>query len=136
VRTRTADPPTANGPTSFAEACTQRILGLRRGYGRVCTPRASRRSSLSEEPRLPLLLRDRRPCGRVPRLVLLVKPAVDECPDQGAGRDAASEALAAQPRVDAFFETHRNRLPQGSHLRPQAYTSQPPPATERSVPAR
>jgi hypothetical protein len=74
---------------------------------------ASRRSSLSEEPRLPLLLRDRRACGCVPRLVLLVEPAVDECPDQGAGRDTASEALAAQPRVDAFFEAHRNRLRKG-----------------------
>jgi hypothetical protein len=97
---------------------------------------ASKRSSLSEELRLPLLFRARRPGGRLPRLVLLVKPAVDEGPDQGAGGDTAPEALAAQPRVDAFFEAHRDRLSQGSHLRPQPYTRQPPPATERSGPRR
>ena len=93
---------------------------------------ASRRSSLSEEPRLPLGFRARRFGGRLTRLVLLVEPAVDEGPDQGAGRDAAPEALAAQPRVDAFFEAHRHRLSQGSHLRPQPYTSRPPPAAGRS----
>jgi hypothetical protein len=34
---------------------------------------------------------------------------LDTCqrsPDQGAGRDTASEALAAQACVDAFFEAH------------------------------
>ena len=93
---------------------------------------ASRRSSLSEEPRLPLPFWARRPGGRLPRLVLLVEPAVHEGPDQGACRDTASEALAAQPRVDAFFEAHRHRLSQGSHLHPQPYTSRPPPATDRS----
>ena len=89
--------------------------------------RASRCSSLSEEPRLPLAFWVR-PGGRLPRVALLVEPAVDEGPDQGAGRNTASEALAAQPRVDAFFEAHRHRLSQGSHLRPQPYTSRPPPA--------
>jgi hypothetical protein len=42
---------------------------------------ASRRSSLSEEPRLPLPFWARRPGGRLPRLVLLVEPAVHEGPD-------------------------------------------------------
>ncbi len=97
---------------------------------------ASKRSSFSEESRLPLLLRDRRAYGRVPRLVLLVEPAVDECPDQGAGRDTAAEALTAQLCVDAFFEAHRHRLSQGSHLGPQPYTSRPPPATDSSGPMR
>jgi hypothetical protein len=87
---------------------------------------ASKRSPISDEARLPLGFRARRPEGR---LVLLVEPAVDEGPDKGAGRDTAPEALAAQPRVDAFIEAHRHRLSQGSHLRPQPYTSQPPPAT-------
>ncbi len=95
----------------------------------------SRRSSLTEEPRLPLPFWVR-PGGRLPRLVLLVEPAVDEGPDQGAGGDTTPEALAAQPRVDAFFEAHRHRLSQGSHLRPQPYTSRPPPATDRSGPMR
>jgi hypothetical protein len=89
-------------------------------------------SFLAEEPRLPLPFWPRRPGGRLPRLVLLVEPAVDEGPDQGAGRNAASEALAPQARVDSFFEAHRQRLSQGSHLRPQPYTSRPPPATDRS----
>ena len=93
---------------------------------------ASKRFSRSKEPRLSLPFWARRPGGRLPRLVLLVEPAVHEGPDQGAGRDTASEALAAQPRVDAFFEAHRHRLSQGSHLRPQLYTSRPPPATDRS----
>jgi hypothetical protein len=92
----------------------------------------SKLSFLAEEPRLPLPFWARRPGGRLPRLVLLVEPAVDEGPDQGAGRDTASEALAAQARVDAFFEAHRHRLSQGSHHRPQPYTSRPPPATDRS----
>ena len=92
---------------------------------------ASRCSSLSEEPRLPLPFWVR-PGGRLPRVALLVELAVDEIPDQGAGRDTASEALAAQPRVDAFFEAHRHRLSQGSHLRPQPYTSRPPPANGHS----
>ncbi len=92
---------------------------------------ASRCSSLSEKPRLPLPFWVR-PGGRLPSLVLLVKPAVDEGPDQGAGRDTASQALAAQPRVDAFFEAHRHRLSQRSHLRPQPYTSRPPPANGHS----
>src|SRR5829696_3833832 len=77
-----------------------------------------------------------RPGGRFPRLVLLVEPAVDEGPDQGAGRDTASETLAAQARVDAFFEAHRHRLSQGSHLRSQPYTSRPLSATDRSDPTR
>jgi len=71
--------------------------------------------------------------SRLPRLVLLVQPAMDKGPDQGAGRDTASVASAAQARVDAFFEAHRQRLSQGSHLRPQPYTSRPPPATDRSA---
>jgi hypothetical protein len=67
---------------------------------------------------------------------------VDEGPDQGAGRDTASEALvaqaraealAAQARVDAFFEAHRHRLSQGSHLCRQPYMSRLPPATDRST---
>ena len=66
--------------------------------------------SLSEQSRLPLPFWARRPGGRLPRLVLLVEPAVDEGPDQGAGWDTVPEALAAQPRVDAFFEAHRHRL--------------------------
>ncbi len=93
---------------------------------------ASKRFSLSKEPRLPLPFWARRPGGRLPRLVLLVEPSVDKGPDQGACRDTASEALAAQLRVDAFFEAHRHRLSQGSHLRPQPYTSRPPTATDRS----
>src|ERR671917_1007739 len=97
---------------------------------------ASRRSSLAEEPRLPLPFWAQRPGVRLPRLVLLVEPAVDEGPDQGAGRDTASEALAAQACVDAFFEAHRNRLSQGSHLHPQPYTSRPPTATDHSGPRR
>ncbi len=92
---------------------------------------ASMRFSLTEKPRLPLPFWAR-PGGRLPSLVLLVKPAVDEGPDQGAGRDTASQALAAQPRVDAFFEAHRHRLSQRSHLRPQPYTSRPPPANGHS----
>ena len=88
---------------------------------------------LPEEPRLPLPFCARRPCSRLPRLVLFVEPAVDEGPNQGAGRDTASEALAAQACVDAFFEAHRDRFSQGSHLRPQPYTSRPPPAADRSV---
>lgn len=87
------------------------------------------RSFLAKEPRLPLLFWARRLRGRLSRLV---EPAVDEGPDQGAGRDTASEALAAQARVNTFFEAHRQRLSQGSHLRPQPYTSYPPPATDRS----
>jgi hypothetical protein len=62
---------------------------------------------------------------------------LDTCqrsPDQGAGRDTASEALAAQACVDAFFEAHRNRLSQGSHLHLQPYTSRPPTATDHSGP--
>ena len=58
---------------------------------------------------------------------------MDEGPDQGAGRNTASEALAPQARVDSFIEAHRQRLSQGSHLRPQPYTSRPPPATDRSA---
>ena len=58
---------------------------------------------------------------------------MDEGPDQGTGRNTASEALAAQARVDALFEAHRHRLSQGSHLRPQPYTSRPPSATDRSA---
>ncbi len=42
---------------------------------------ASKRFSLSEQSRLPLRFRVRRPDGRLPRLVLLVEPAVDEGPD-------------------------------------------------------
>jgi hypothetical protein len=96
---------------------------------------ASKRFSLSKEPRLSLPFWAR-PGGRLPRLVLLVEPSVYKGPDQGACRDTASEALAAQPRVDAFFEAHRHRLSQGSHLRPQPYTSRPLPATDRSGPMR
>jgi len=92
---------------------------------------ASKRFSLSKEPRLSLPFWAR-PGGRLPRLVLLVEPAVHEGPDQGACRDTASEALTPQARVDSFFEAHRQRLSQGSHLRPQPYTSRPPPATDRS----
>ena len=92
---------------------------------------ASKRSSLSEESRLPLPFWVQ-PGGRLPRVALLVEPAVNESPDQGAGRDTASEASAAQLRVDAFLEAHRHRLSQGSHLRPQAYTSRPPPANGHS----
>ena len=58
---------------------------------------------------------------------------MDEGPDQGAGRDTASEALVAQARVDAFFEAHRHRLSQGSHLCRQPYMSRLPPATDRST---
>ena len=93
---------------------------------------ASKRFSLSKEPRLSLPFWARRPGGRFLRLVLLVEPSVDEGPDQGAYRDTATQALAAQPRVDAFFEAHRHRLSQGSHLRPQPYTSRPPPANGHS----
>jgi hypothetical protein len=64
-------------------------------------------SFLAEEPRLPLLFWARRPGGHLPRLVLLVEPAVDEGPDQSAGRNTASEALAPQARVNSFFEAHR-----------------------------
>src|SRR5215208_2685201 len=35
---------------------------------------------------------------------------------------------------DAFFEAHRNRLSQGSHLHLQRYTSRPPTATDHSGP--
>src|SRR5215208_5091311 len=100
------------------------------------TPGTSRSSFLAEEPRLPLPFWAQRPGVRLPRLVLLVEPAVDKGPDQGAGRDTASEALAAQARVDAFIEAHRNRLSQGSHLHPQPYTSRPPTATDHSCPRR
>jgi hypothetical protein len=94
---------------------------------------ASRCSSRSEEPRLPLAFWARRPGGRLPRLVLLVEPAVHEGPDQGAGRDTASEALAAQPSVDAFFEAHRHRLSQESHLRPHPTRADlHPPPTARN----
>ena len=96
----------------------------------------SKPSFFAEEPRLPLPFWTCRPSGRHPRLVLLLEPAVDEGPDQGAGRDTASEALAAQARVDAFFEAHRHRPSQGSHLCRQPYTSRPPPATDRSGPTR
>jgi hypothetical protein len=101
-----------------------------------CTRGISRPSFLAEEPRLSLPFWARRPGGRLPRLVLLFEPAVDEGPDQGTGRNTASEALAAQARMDAFFEAHRHRLSQGSHLRPQPYTSRPPSATDRSGPTR
>src|SRR5215204_6807115 len=69
-----------------------------------------------------------------PRLVLLLEPAVDEGPYQGTGRNTASEALAAQARVDAFFEANRHRLSQGSHLRPnptRADLYPPPTARDR-----
>jgi hypothetical protein len=106
--------------------------GRRESTDEQGTPATLKPSFLAEEPRLPLPFWPRRPGGRLPRLVLLVEPAVDEGPDQGAGRNTASEALAPQARVDSFFEAHRQRLSQGSHLRPQPYTSRPPPATDRS----
>jgi hypothetical protein len=96
----------------------------------------SKPSFLSEEPRLPLPFWAWRPGGRLPRLVLLVEPAVNEGPDQGAGGDTASKALAAQSRVDALFEAHRYRLSQASHLRLKPYTSRPLPATDRSGPTQ
>lgn len=64
---------------------------------------ASKISFLPEEPRLPLVFWAWRPCGRLPRLVVLVEPAVDEGTDQGASRDTASEALPTQACVDALF---------------------------------
>jgi hypothetical protein len=76
------------------------------------------RWAFPEEPRLPLPFWTWRPGGRLPRLVLLLEPAVNEGPYQGTGWNTASEALAAQARVDAFFEANRHRLSQGSHLRP------------------
>ncbi len=63
---------------------------------------ASKTSFLPEEPRLPLVFWARAPC-HLSHLVLLVKPTVDEGPDQGAARDTASEALPAQACVDALF---------------------------------
>jgi hypothetical protein len=92
------------------------------------------RWAFPEEPRLPLPFWAWRPGGRLPRLVLLLEPAVDEGPYQGTGRNTASEALAAQARVDAFFEANRHRLSQGSHLRPnptRADLYPPPTARDR-----
>ena len=59
------------------------------------TPGTSKPSFLPEEPRLPLPFWAWRPGGRLPRLVLLLEPAVDEGTYQGTGRNTASEALAA-----------------------------------------
>jgi len=121
--------------TAFSSTLSRRTNNETRGKSKdeQRAPGASKPSFLAEEPRLPLPFCARRPVSRFPRLVLLVEPAVDEGPDQGAGRDTASEALAAEARVDPFFEAHRDRLSQGSHLRPQPYTSRPPPATDCST---
>jgi len=66
---------------SVAEVCMYRMArpAVRLRLGLYAW--ASRRSSLSEEPRLPLPFWARRPGGRLPRLVLLVEPAVHEGPD-------------------------------------------------------
>jgi hypothetical protein len=96
----------------------------------------SKSSFLAEEPWLPLPFWAWRPGGHLPRLVLLVEPVVNEGPNQGAGRNTASEALAAQARVDALFEAHRYRFSQGSHLRLLPYTSRPLHATDRSGPTQ
>ena len=120
--------------TAFSYARSRRQTSKGSGESKYegCAREASKPFFLPEKPRLPLAFCARRPCSRLPRLVLLVEPAVDEAPNQGAGRDTAAEALAAQARVDAFFEAHRHRLSQGSHLRPQPYTRRSPPATDRS----
>ncbi len=81
--------------------------GKRESKDEQGTPASLKPSILAEEPRLPLPFWARRPGGRLPRLFLLVEPAVDEGPDQGAARYTASEALAPQARVDSFFEAHR-----------------------------
>jgi hypothetical protein len=89
--------------------------------------RHSRRTSLAEKPRLPAAFGAFPLCHSFPFLVpLLLEPAVNERAHQGAGRDAAPEAVAAQAQVGLLFEPHGHRLvAQWAHRRPPAYTSPP-----------
>jgi hypothetical protein len=82
--------------------------------GSVIAGKASRcylrRSSLAEKAWLAafgaFLL-----CHRLPFLVpLLLEPAVNEGTHQGACRDAAPEAVAAQAQVGLFLEPHGHRF--------------------------
>ena len=51
---------------------------------------------------------------------------MNEGAHQGASRDAAPEAVAAQAQVGLLFESHGHRLvAQWAHRRPPAYTSPP-----------
>ena len=80
----------------------------------------SRRYFLAEKPRLPAAF-GASPFGhRLPSLVpLLLEPAVDEGAHQGARRDAAPQAVAAQAQIGLLLEPHGHRLvAQGSHRRP------------------
>jgi hypothetical protein len=66
---------------SVAEVCTYRITRAASELRLGLYILALRRSSLSEKSQLPLLFWAQRPGGRLPRLVLLVEPAVDEGTD-------------------------------------------------------
>jgi hypothetical protein len=69
--------------------------------------RHSRRTSLAEKPRLPAAFWAFPLCHSLPFLVpLLLEPAVNEGAHQGASRDAAPEAVAAQAQVGLLFEPH------------------------------
>lgn len=98
--------------------------------------RHSRRTSLAEKPRLPAAFGAFPLCHSLPFLVpLLLEPAVNEGAHQGAGRDAAPEAVAAQAQVGLLFEPHGHRLvAQWAHRRPPAYTSSPVLAPPRQAP--
>jgi hypothetical protein len=90
-------------------------------------PRHSRLTSLAEKSRLPAAF-GACPIGHgLPFPVsLLLEPAVNEGAHQGAGRDAAPEAVAAQAQVGLLFEPHGHRLvAQRAHRHPPAYTSSP-----------
>ena len=83
----------------------------------------SRRSSLAEKPWL-LVAFGVALLGH--RLSFLLEPAVNESTHQGARRDTAPEAMAAQAQVGLLLEPHGHGfVAQGSHRRPSAYTSPP-----------
>jgi hypothetical protein len=98
--------------------------------------RHSRRTSLAEKPRLPAAFGSFPLCHSLSFLVpLLLEPAVNEGAHQGAGRDAAPEAVAAQAQVGLLFEPHGHRLvAQWDHRRPTAYTSTPLLVPPRQAP--
>jgi hypothetical protein len=98
--------------------------------------RHSRRTSLAEKPRLPAAFGSFPLCHSLSFLVpLLLEPAVNEGAHQGAGRDAAPEAVAAQAQIGLLFEPHGHRLvAQWAHRHPPAYTSPPLLAPPRQAP--
>ena len=98
----------------------------------------SRRSSLAEKPWLLVAFGVALLGHRLHFLVpLLLEPAVNESTHQGARRDTAPEAMAAQAQVCLLLEPHGHGfVEQGSHRRPSAYTSPPllaPPSRRASA---